>query len=94
MELMSAAVAWAANGACRIGPIAYSTLGQRFCSREDIDLRELIRNLSPKATVLLPKDEEFAEASRRWNWLDEPKPTVVVIPSVALDVAMTVRGLQ
>ncbi|KAJ3489362.1 hypothetical protein NLG97_g6013 [Lecanicillium saksenae] len=91
MEVLPAVIAWAATSACRLSLVAESSLGQRFCPSATIQVRELARQLSPMAQILLPSDKGFEDASRRWNVIDEPKPGVVVIPGVASDVAETVK---
>ncbi|KAM3508573.1 hypothetical protein MY11210_006681 [Beauveria gryllotalpidicola] len=92
MEMLPTIIAAAAASACRFPLIAQSALGQRFCPRAVIDeVQDLARRLSPTAQVLLPGDEGFFEASRRWSAFDEPRPGIVVIPGVTSDVATTVR---
>ncbi|OAA48855.1 FAD binding domain protein [Beauveria brongniartii RCEF 3172] len=99
MEILPTIIATAATSACRFPFITQSALGQRFCPRaaavvvvdDDDEVQDLAWRLSPSSQVLLPGDEGFFEASRRWSAFDEPRPGIVVIPGVTSDVAKTVQ---
>ncbi|KAM3453177.1 hypothetical protein MY3296_003940 [Beauveria thailandica] len=92
MEILPTIIAAAATSACRFPLLAQSALGQRFCPRAVVDeVQDLARRLSPTSQVLLPGDEGFFEASRRWSAFDEPRPGIVVIPGETSDVAKTVQ---
>ncbi|KAK8142141.1 hypothetical protein G3M48_009278 [Beauveria asiatica] len=92
MEILPTIIAAAATSACRFPLIAQSALGQRFCPRAVVDeVQDLARRLSPTSQVLLPGEEGFFEASRRWSAFDEPRPGIVVIPGETSDVAKTVQ---
>lgn len=90
MEFLPVAVGWAASNLCRFSALADSSFGQGFCSGTSMDIEELAKSLSPDTQILFPKDQGFKKASQRWNQLGQPNPSVVVIPSVANDVATTV----
>lgn len=90
MELVPAVAAWAAATVCQFTPVASNELGRRFCTRGGTDTSEFAKELSTDSQVLLPGDPGFKEASSRWNVFDQPTASVIVIPSVAEDVAKSV----
>lgn len=92
MGVATAMTAWALAAASQNTPSGH--VGQD-CVRDILprgspDYSQLQSQLSSGAQIYYSDSSEFDAATVRWSALDEPSPSVVVVPGTENDVAVTV----
>lgn len=83
-------LAWATTAAAWAFPAGGAGWMNSDLARRADDIQQLNQRLSRGAMIYLPGTDGFKEATTRWSVLSTPKPTIVVVPTTANDIAETV----
>ncbi|KAI0201500.1 putative FAD-dependent oxygenase [Astrocystis sublimbata] len=75
---------------CALCANACSGTTPAACQTPEKLSRKLGSSLSPGATVYLPGSDEFKNTTTRWSELDNPTPSILVVPATEDDVAQAV----
>jgi len=91
MELMSALSGWASSSFQFYDPSQYPSSSNPLYQCPLNAVKELGCLLSPNASIIIPEDDRFAEATSRWTTWKKPNVTIVVEVATEKDIQETVK---